>query len=134
MALGNKFAGERVVPRDLGAPVHVPYIFQEYPKCLYHPIKKTEASIHAKQKAENHNVLHPANPQFVPELQPLTLIVNNKEEERKAFGSGFIDKAPNPDGWESTTASIQQDEIEDAPVAVEPEPEFKFTTAKRRKK
>ena len=94
--IGNNFTAGNPNFRDLSRNVHQPYVFKEYPKVLYHPAEKTPQSVIAKQKAETHNSLHPDKPELIPDLIPVTVIVQDEAEEAQMKAKGFSEQAPHP--------------------------------------
>lgn len=77
------------------SPGWIPYRHQAYPKMLYHPAKlepKREAQRLAVRRRNDSNPTYaPLDP---PESLPLTMIVQNKEEEEQARTNGFVAQPP----------------------------------------
>jgi hypothetical protein len=110
----NSFGDSKVV--DINHPPRQAYRHQEYPKMLYHPTQKDQASIMAKNQVLAHNKLHPDKPLLVPELVGMNKTVSSLEEEKKWLAKGWTLKPPKPE-WQ------ERQEAEEAEGSVGPEDE-----------
>ena len=96
MGLQNNFTPVHQA-RDMSRPVVMPYVYREYPKTLYHPTQKTPRSVLAQAKVLKHNELHPDKPELVPQLEIVSMIVNDEAEEKAWLAKGWSLTAPAPD-------------------------------------